>query len=321
MNRRRFLLSSAVIAMAPAVIAADRFPARTVRIVVPNAPGGAADITARAVGEHMATTLGQAVVIENKPGAGGVVAGQTVANAAADGHTLLLISSGTAVSAALFKALPFDTRKAFTPVAPLATFDLVIVANEGGEFKTLDELMRYARQHPGRLNLGTPNIGTTQHLAAELFKSAAGLDLQVVPYKSTPEVVTAIRSGQLEAGLDILSPLLAQIQGKALRPLAVTGARRSRVLPDVPTAQEAGVKGLNAASWNGLAVPAGTPEAVVTRLNQAVNAALQDAGVRKKLETLNLDPHPGSPRDAAAMLEGDIRRWSEVIDRAGIARQ
>jgi len=320
MQRRNFLALVSVAAPWRAALA-QGFPSKPIRIVVPNAPGGAADITARAVGEHMARSLGQPVIIENKPGAGGVVAGQAVATAAPDGHTLLLISSGTAVSAALFKALPFDTLKAFRPVAPLATFDLVIVANEGGDFRTLGDLLQFARQNPGKLNLGTPNIGTTQHLAAELFKSAAGLDLQVVPFKGTPDVITAIRSGQLHAGLDILSPLLAQIQGKALRPLAVTGAKRSRILPDVPTAQEAGVKGLNAASWNGLAVPAKTPPAIVERLNKAVNAALADAGVRQKLEALNLDPHPGSARDAADMLSGDIRRWSEVIAKARIERQ
>lgn len=321
MIRRRFLLTSAATMLWPLGAMAAAYPARPVRIVVPNAPGGAADITARTVGEHLARTLGQPVVIENKPGAGGVVAGQAVASAAPDGHTVLLISSGTAVSQALFKSLPFDALKAFTPVATLATFDLVIVAAEGGEFNTLGDLVRHGRANPGRLNLGTPNIGTTQHLAAELFKSAAGLDLQVVPFKGTPEVITAIRSGQLHAGLDILSPLLAQIQGKALQPLAVTGGKRSRILPDVPTAQEAGVKGLDAASWNGLAVPAGTPAAVIERLNQAVNAALADAGVRQKLEALNLDPHPGTPRAAAELLSGDVRRWGQVIERAGIERQ
>lgn len=322
MHRRHLLLASAATVFWPTgAMAAEKFPSRAIRIVVPNAPGGAADITSRAVGEHLARTLGQPVVIENKPGAGGVVAGQTVASAAPDGHTLLLISSGSAVSQALFKSLPFDTLKAFTPVATLATFDLVIVANEGGNYKSLGDLVNQARSHPGKLNLGTPNIGTTQHLAAELFKSAAGLDFQVVPFKGTPDVITAIRSGQLDAGLDILSPLLAQIQGQALRPLAVTGARRSRLLPDVPTAQEAGVKGLNAASWNGLAVPAKTPPAIVERLNKAVNAALADAGVRQKLEALNLDPHPGSARDAAEMLSGDIRRWSDVIAKAKIERQ
>ena len=321
MQRRTLLIAGAAAAALAAPWALAAFPTKAIRIVVPNAPGGAADITSRAVGEHMARTLGQPVVIENKPGAGGVVAGQAVAGAAPDGHTLLLISSGTAVSAALFKSLPFDTLAAFTPVAPLATFDLVVVGKEGGEFSTLGDLIKFARANPGKVNLGTPNIGTTQNLAAELFKSAAGLDLQVVPFKGTPEVITAIRGGQLHAGLDILSPLLPQIQGKVLRPLAVTGAKRSRVLPGVPTAQEAGVKGLNAASWNGLAVPAGTPPEVVAQLNKAVNAALADAEVRKKLEALNLDPHPGTPQDAAAMLGGDIKRWGEVISKAKIERQ
>ena len=322
MTRRQFLLASAAAALCPtAAVAATKFPAKAVRIVVPNAPGGAADITARAVGEHMARTLGQPVIIDNKPGAGGVVAAQNVIAAPRDGHALLLISSGTAVSQALFKALPYDTLKAFAPVAPLATFDLVIVAAEGGEFRTLGDLLAFARAQPGKLNIGTPNIGTTQHLAAELFKTAAGIDAQVVPFKGTPEVINAIRGGQIQAGLDILSPLLAQIQGKALRALAVTGAKRSRVLPDVPTAQEAGVKGLNAASWNGLAVPARTPADVVALLNKAVGVALADAGVRQKLEALNLDPHPGTPQDAAAMLSGDIQRWGDVIARAKIERQ
>ena len=321
MHRRDLLAATALTAVLPTVWAAGSFPNKPIRIVVPNAPGGAADITARAVGEHMARTLGQPVLVDNKPGAGGVVAGQAVAGAAADGHTLLLISSGTAVSQALFKSLPYDTLKTFAPVAPLATFDLVIVGKEGGAFGSLADLLAYARQNPGKLNIGTPNIGTTQHLAAELFKSAAGLDLQVVPFKATPDVVTAIRGDQIQAGLDILSPLLPQIQGKALRPLAVTGARRSRVLPDVPTAQEAGVKGLNATSWNGLAVPAGTPAAVIGRLNQAVNAALKDAGVRQKLDALNLDAHPGTSADALEMLSSDIQRWSEVIAKAKIERK
>ncbi|MGB3068150.1 MAG: tripartite tricarboxylate transporter substrate binding protein [Ottowia sp.] len=323
--RRHFLLTGALacaIVFTPAALWAQAaFPNKPVRIVVPNAPGGAADLTARTVGEKMAKGLGQPVVIDNRPGAGGVVAGQAVANAPADGYTMLLISSGTAVSESLFKSLPFDARKDFTPVAPLATFDLVIVSSPTGEFKTLGDLVAWAKANPGKLNIGTPAIGTTQNLAAELFKTAAGIDAQVVPFKGTPDVITAIRGGQIQAGLDILSPLLSQIQGKALRPLAVTGAKRSRVLPDVPTAQEAGVKNLNAASWNGLAVPSKTPQAVVERLNHEINAALHDADVRKKLEALNLDPHPGTPADAATMLNSDIQRWGEVITRAKIERQ
>jgi len=323
--RRHFLLASIVACAAiitPASLwAQSAFPSKAIRLVVPNAPGGAADLTARTVAEKMAKGLGQPVVIDNRPGAGGVVAGQAVASAAPDGYTMLLISSGTAVSEALFKSLPFDAAKDFTPVAPLASFDLVIVSSPTGQFKTLSDLVKWAKANPGKLNIGTPAIGTTQNLAAELFKTAADIDAQVVPFKGTPDVITAIRGGQIQVGLDILSPLLSQIQAKALLPLAVTGAKRSRVLPDVPTAQEEGLKNLNAASWNGLAVPAKTPQAVVDRLSKEINVALADPEVRKKLEALNLDPNPGSPADATALLNGDIKRWGEVIERAKIEKQ
>jgi tripartite-type tricarboxylate transporter receptor subunit TctC len=300
---------------------AQNYPSKPIRIVVPNAPGGGADLTARTVGQKISETLGQPVVIDNKPGAGGIIAGEQVAKAAPDGHTVLLISSGTAVSASLFKSLPFDTANDFAAVVPLATFDLVIVSAEGGRFKTLAELVSYAKANPGKLNIGTPNIGTTQHLAAELFKSAAGLDIQIVPFNGTPAVINALRGGQIDAGLDILGALLSQISAKALRALAITGDKRSRSLPDVPTAKEAGVAGYSAASWNGLAVPAKTPKDVIARLNKDVNAALADPAVRKRLEDLNLDPHPGTPEAAAALLNNDIKRWGDVIARAKIEKQ
>ncbi|MDB5744061.1 MAG: Tripartite tricarboxylate transporter family receptor [Polaromonas sp.] len=325
LSRRRLIVNtlalSAAMRLGTTAQAQTAYPTRPLRIVVPNAPGGAADLTARAVGRKIGEALGQPVVIDNKPGAGGVVAADMVAKAAPDGHTLLLISSGTAVSASLFKSLPFDTAKDFLAVAPLATFDLAIVAAAGGRFKTLADVVAWAKANPGKLNIGTPTIGTTQHLAAELFKSTAGLDAQIVPFNGTPAVINALRGKQVDVGLDILSPLLAQINAKALHPLAVTGDRRSRVLPGVPTAKEAGVAGLVAASWNGLAVPAGTPRAVIARLNQEIVAALNDPMVKKQLQDLNLDPHPGTPEQAAALLTNDMKRWSEVIARAGIARQ
>ena len=322
LSRRRILSNAVLLAAAPlAASAQTSFPTKPLRIVVPNAPGGAADLTARAVGQKMSQGLGQPVVIDNKPGAGGVVAGDMVAKAAPDGHTLLLISSGTAVSATLFKTLPFDTIADFTPVAQLASFDLVIVVPSGGRFKTLAELVAWGKANPGKLNIGTPNIGTTQHLAAELFKSQAGLDAQIVPFNGTPAVINALRGNQIDAGLDILSPLLAQIKSGDLRPLAITGKRRSRVLPDVPTAQEAGVAGFDVTSWNGLAVPAKTPKAVVERLHREINAALNDAGVKKQLQDLNLDPQPGTSEQAALLLASDIKRWNDVIVRAKIPRQ
>ena len=315
--------AGAAAALLPGLAAAQAFPSKPLRLVVPNAAGGAADLTARTVGQEMAKTLGQSVVIDNRPSAGGVVAGEMVARAPADGHTLLLVSSGSAVSAALFASLPFDTVKDFTPVSTLATFDLGIVVAENSRFKTLAELVAYAKANPGKLNIGTPNIGTTQNLAAELFKSTAGIDAQVVPFNGTPPVITALRGGQLDAMVDILGPLMTQITGKALRPLAVLGDKRAQQLPGVPAVRETGgsLAGFNVASWNGIAVPAGTARDVVARLNKDINAALALPDVKRRLLELNLVAQGSTPEQLATQLAGEIKRWGEVIAKANIPKQ
>ncbi|MBV7431389.1 MULTISPECIES: tripartite tricarboxylate transporter substrate binding protein [unclassified Acidovorax] len=323
LHRRTLLALCAVPFAAGSQAQQPAFPSRPLRIVVPNAAGGAADITARTVGQKIAGPLGQSVVIENKSSAGGVVAGELVARAEPDGHTLLLISSGTAVSAALFHSLPFDTLKDFAPVSLLATFDLAIVVREGGRFSTLADLLAYGRAHPGKLNIGTPQIGTTQNLAAELFKVTAGIDAQVVPFNGTPPVITAVRGGEVDAMVDILGALMPQVAAKALRPLAVLGARRAPQLPGVPTVRESGgpLEGFNVTSWNGLAVPARTPPAVVERLSREVQAALAQPDVKKRLLELNLQAQGSTPAQASEHLAADARRWADVIARAKIARQ
>ncbi len=327
MQQRRELIGAAAAlalgATLPRLAQAQAFPSKPIRIVVPNAAGGAADITARTVGQKMADALGQAVVIDNKPSAGGVVAGEMVAKADPDGHTVLLVSSGTAVSQALFKSLPFDTMKDFAPVSMLATFDLALVVSETGPYKTLAELLAYARANPGKLNIGTPNIGTTQNLAAELFKSSAGIDAQIVPFNGTPPVLTALRGGQLDAAIDILGPLMPQINAKALRPLAVLGDKRAAQLPSVPAAREAGgsLASFNVSSWNGLAVPAKTPPAVIARLARETQAALNLPDVKAKLLDLNLVAHASTPEQLGQQLASEIKRWDEVITRAKIAKQ
>ena len=310
-------------AMLPSAAQAQTFPSKPLKIVVPNAAGGAADLTARTVGGKLADALGQPVVVDNRPSAGGVVAGEAVARAPADGHTLLLVSSGTAVSAALFKSLPFETVKDFAPVSMLATFDLGIVVAQDSRFKTLAELVAYAKANPGKLNIGTPQIGTTQNLAAELFKSTAGIDAQIVPFNGTPPVITAVRGGQLDAMLDILGPLMSQITGKTLRPLAVLGAKRTALLPDTPAARETGgsLAAFDVSSWNGLAVPAATPKAVVARLSQAVNAALALPDVKAKLLDLSLVAQGSTPEQLAGQLDREIKRWSDVIAKANIPKQ
>ena len=301
--------------------AQSAFPSRSLRIVVPFAAGGVGDLTARTVARKLAELLGQSVVIENRPGAGGVVAADTVARAEPDGHTLFLMSNGTAVTAGLFKSLPFDTVKDFTPVSTLGHFDIAVVVPASSPHKTLGELVAFGKAHPGQLNVGSINIGSTQHLAAELFKSSAGIEAQVVPFNGTPALIGAIRGQQVDVAVEILAPLLTQIRGGALRALAVTGEKRSIVLPDVPTAVEAGVKDFVASSWNALAVPSKTPRAVVERLQRDIAAALADPGVREQLRGLNIDARSSTPEQTAALLASDIRRWRSVIERAGIQKQ
>jgi tripartite-type tricarboxylate transporter receptor subunit TctC len=325
-TKRRLLAASAALpacTLLPRLAVAQAFPSKPLKILVPNAAGGAADLTARTVGQKLADALGQPVVIDNRPSAGGIVAGEALSRSPADGHTLLLVSSGTAVSAALFKSLPFDTAKDFAPVSMLASFDLGIVVAQDSRFKTLGELVAYAKANPGKLNIGTPQIGTTQNLAAELFKSTAGIDAQIVPFNGTPPVITAVRGGQLDAMLDILGPLMSQINAKALRPLAVLGAKRTALLPDTPAARETGgsLAHFDVASWNGLAVPAATPKDVVARLSKEVNAALALPDVKQKLLDLSLIAQGSTPAQLASQLDREIKRWGEVIARANIPKQ
>lgn len=313
-------LSLAALAVGP-VHAQAAFPSKNVRIVVPFAAGGVGDLTARIVAQKLAELLGQSVVIENRPGAGGVVAADTVARAEPDGHTLFLMSNGTAVTAGLFKSLPFDTVKDFTPVSTLGYFDIVVAVPATSPHKTLGELVAFGKANPGKLNVGSINIGSTQNLAAELFKSTAGIDAQVVPFNGSPALIGAIRGQQVDVAVEILAPMLTQIQGGAVRALAVTGEKRSIVLPEVPTAVEAGVKDFVASSWNALAVPSKTPRPVVDRLQRDIATALADPGVREKLRGLNIDARSSTPEQTAALLAADIRRWSGVIERAGIPKQ
>ncbi|TFY96391.1 Bug family tripartite tricarboxylate transporter substrate binding protein [Ramlibacter rhizophilus] len=326
-QRRDFLLHAAALGGAillPVMAGAQgSFPSKTVRIVVPLAPGGAADLTARTIAQAISGPLGQSVIVENKPGAGGVIAGEYVARAEPDGHTMLLVSSGTAVSEALFKKLPFDTLKDFAPVSELATFNLALVVADNSRFKNLNELLAYARENPGKLNIGTPQLGTTQHLAAELFKSTAGIDAQIVPFNGTPALINALRGQQVDVGLDIVGPLMGQISGKALRPLALLGDKTEAKLPGVPLARETGgpLANFNAASWNGLAVPAKTPQAAIDRLNKAINEALNQPEVKQKLTELTLHPGGSTPQQLGQRLASDIKRWGGVIERANIPKQ
>lgn len=321
MNCKRFISSLLFAALAAHAAIAQTYPSKPIRIVVPFGAGGVADLTARTVAQKLSESLGQPVVIDNKPGAGGVVAGDTVAKAEPDGHTLLLMSNGTAVSSSLFKSLPFDTVRDFAPVSTLGHFDIALIVPADSKFKTLAELLAFAKANPGKLNLGSINIGSTQNLAAELFKTSSGTDVQIVPFNGTPAVITALRGGQIDAAVEILGPMLPQIKAKAVRALAVTGEKRAAVLPDVPTAKESGLPTFVASSWNALAAPAKTPKNVIDRLNKDVVAALNAPDVKKKLLDLNVEARASSPEQASELLVSEIKRWGEVITRAKIPKQ
>lgn len=321
MNMQRFLLGVLATVMATGVATAQTFPSKPIKIVVPFGAGGVADLTARTVAQKLSESLGQAVVIDNKPGAGGVAAGEAVAKADPDGHTLLLMSNGTAVSTSMFKSLPFNNTRDFAPVSTLGFFDIAVITPADSRFKTLSELLAFAKANPGKLNLGSINIGSTQNLAAELFKSTSGTDMQIVPFNGTPAVITALRGGQIDAAVEILGPVLPQIKANALRALAVTGDKRAAVLPDVPTAKESGLPTFVASSWNALAAPAKTPGAVIARLNKDIAAALNSPDVKEKLAGLNVEARASTPEQAADLLASETRRWGDVIVRAKIPTQ
>lgn len=318
LRRRTLLAAAAGTALLPHARAQAAFPGKPITLIVPFAPGGIADITARTVAEAMGRTLGQTVVIDNRPSAGGIVATAAVAKAPPDGHTLLLMSNANAVSESLFRKLPFDVRRDLAPVATLGFFDLVLAVGADSRFGSLKELVAHAKARPGRLTIGTIAIGSTQHLAAELFKTRAGIDALVVPYKGSPAVLAALRAGEIDLAFEILGPTLPQIGGGALRALAVSSARRNAALPDVPTVQESGVPQYDVASWNALAAPAGTPQPVIERLNAAAREAVASPAVRQRMKELGMRGQAGSPAELQALLDSEIRRWREVVTAAGI---
>jgi tripartite-type tricarboxylate transporter receptor subunit TctC len=256
--------------------------------------------------------------VDNRPSAGSIVGSAAVAQAAPDGYTLLLMSNANAVSASLFKKLPFDVTKDFAPVGTLGVFDLALFVNADSRFKSVRDVLDDARARPGKLTIGTISVGSTQHLSAELFKTLTGIDALVVPYKGSPAVLTALRSGEIDLAFEILGPMLPQVQAKVVRVLAVTSDKRFSALPDVPTVMQAGVADYNVASWNALAAPAKTPQVVIDRLNAAANAALKTPAVQERLLGLGVRPQGGTPQQLQALLAAEVKHWREVIRTAKI---
>ena len=302
--------------------AQTHYPVKPIKIVVPFGAGGVADLTARAVALKLSESLGQPVLIDNRPGAGGIVAAELVSHAEPDGYTLLLMSNGTAVSAGLFKNLPFNPRSDFAPVSLLGLFDLAVVVPESSPHKSLSDLIEFGRAHPGKLNIGTINLGSTQHLAAELLRSQGNLLAQVIPYNGTPAVLNGLRGGQIDAAVEILGPLKPQISAKAVRLLGVMGESRPKDMPQVPTVREMpGLSQFNVSSWNALAAPAKTPKFIVDRLSLELGKVLSQPELVQRMASFNVQAKSSTPAQLSQLLDSDIKRWREVIQKAGITPQ
>jgi putative tricarboxylic transport membrane protein len=297
------------------------YPDRSVRIVLPFAAGGVADITARIVAEKLGNRLGQRFYVENQAGAGGIVAAKTVISSAPDGYTLALLSNGTAVSVSLFKKLPYDPLKDFTPISSLGTFDFVFATAASSQFKTLPDFIAAARAKPGALNVGTINVGSTQNLSAELFKTTAGVDFTIIPYRGTPEIQVALLQGDVAVMVDSYSAMKGNLADDKLRALASSGARRSEATPDMATVRESGVTDYDVVSWNALFAPAGTPPEIIKTLNSALREILADADVRKRLLDLGIEAKASTPEELSERLKSDVDKWGKVIEKAGIEKQ
>lgn len=297
------------------------YPTKPVRIVLPFAAGGVADITARLVAERLGAKLGGRFYIENQPGAGGIAAARSVIAAPPDGHTLALLSNGTAVSASLFKKLPFDPLKEFAPVSSLGTFDFIFATSAASPFRSIGDLMAAAKDKPGALNIGTISVGSTQNLAAELFRTAAALDVVIIPHRGTPELLVSLLQGDLALTIDSYSALKGNLADGKLRALASSGPVRGQATPDLPTLREAGVADYEVVSWNALFAPAGTPPEVIAVLNAALRDVLAEPALKAKLLELGIEAKASTPEDISARLKADIDKWRGVIDRARLERQ
>jgi tripartite-type tricarboxylate transporter receptor subunit TctC len=297
------------------------YPERAIRLIVPFAAGGAVDAVARLVGQALAARIDKPIVIENRGGAGGIIGMDAVAHAAADGYTMLLSHSGFTAMPGLYAKLPFDPIRDFDGVVTAASSALVLGANPETPFKSVAELISYAKANPGKLSYGSAGVGSTVHLATELFKSMAGVDLVHVPYKGAGPATTDLIGGQIQLMFNPAVNVLPLAQSGKVRALAVSSTTRSALVPDLPTIAESGLPGFEVVGWYGLAVPAGTDKTVIAKLNSGANRALAAADLVAQLRQQGLEPVGGPPEEASARIKSDVAHWTKVIRDAGIKPQ
>jgi tripartite-type tricarboxylate transporter receptor subunit TctC len=312
-------LAAMLVALAPQAQAG--WPEKPIKFVLPFGAGGVADVTARILADKLSQKLNQRVVVENMPGPGGIAAARAVITAPADGYTMAWVTNGAAISVATFQSLPFDPVKDFAMVSMAGTFDLVFVVNDQSEYKTLGDFIKAAKDNPGKMNIGTIAVGSTQNLGAELFKSLTGLNIQIVPYKNSPDIVVGLLRNDVQLMIDFPPAVTGQVADKKLRILANSSPQPSPLLPGVPTADQAGVKGYEVISWNGVGVPKDTPKEVIDTMNKAMREVLAIPDVQEQLSKVGVIAKASTPEEALARLTADIKKWNDVVDKAGIPRK
>ena len=315
------LMAMAAALLMPAVACAQNYPTRPIRLILPFGPGGVADVTARIVTEKLGEKLGQRFIIENMPGAGGITAARAVLSSPPDGYTLALLSNGTAISVSLFKSLKFNPVTDFVPVSSMGYFDFIFVTKSGSPYATLADFIKAAKEKPGTLNVGTINVGSTQNLAAQLFKSTAGVDVTIVPFRSSPDVLIALLRGDIQMAIENYTSVQSHIADHAVAAVASSGLVRTSFMSEVPTVKEAGGGDFEARSWNAIFAPKGTPPEIIKTLNAALREVLERPELKQRALELGIEAKASSPEEILGRLKDDIGKWADVIDRAGIENQ
>ena len=302
-------------------LAHSDYPNRPVSLIVPYAAGGVADVAMRMLGDKLSIRLGQQFVIENRPGAGGIVAAQAAASAPGDGYTLLMTGNNTAIAAALFKSLPYNVLADFSSISTAAFFDLLIVTRAGSPLHAVKDVIGAARANPGKLNIGTINPGSTQNLAAELFTSTAKIKAAIVPFRTSPDMAGALLRGDIDVAFEFYAAVHGLLADSKIVALASAGPSRTPYLPQVPTVIESGLKDYEVTSWNGLSAPAATPTRIVATLNQAMKEVMPSAHLQTRSAEMGMAMRWSPPEEMTARMKADMSKWSAVIEKAGIAKR